>query len=128
MIQPIEIPTEIAAGDKSSPARQIPAVALCCDAWEAAFLAVRAKGKDEYWARRAAEQAYRDAMPPLSGYQSICDFITCAAYGIVMGAIDDANGSKLLYAAQIALSTLRTQPKLPPAPAPHKARAHRAKP
>ena len=113
MIHAIQIPADISAGDKSSPARQIAAVALCCDAWESTFQAAYSQDKNEYSARKAAVQAYRNAMPPLYGYQSICDFIACAAHAMVIGAIGDASGSKLLYAAQIALNTLRSQPKAP---------------
>ena len=113
MIQAIQIPAEFSAGDKSSPARQIPAVSHCCEAWETAFQASYPHDKNPYKASREAAQAYRNAMPPLFGYQNICDFIACAAYGLVIGAIEDATGSKLLYAAQIAFGTLRTQPKSP---------------
>jgi hypothetical protein len=52
-------------------------------------------------------------MPPLSGYQSICDFIACVAHGMVIGAIGDTNGARLLHAAQVALTALRNQPKAP---------------
>ena len=63
--------------------------------------------------------AYRLAMPPLSGYQNICDFIACAGYGMLLGAIKESNGAKLLYAAQVALATVpresktRTRTELP---------------
>jgi hypothetical protein len=50
-------------------------------------------------------------MPPLSGYRNICDFIACAAYGMLLGAIKDENGTKLLYAAQVALATLPRESK-----------------
>jgi hypothetical protein len=113
MIHAIEIPAQYSAGDKSSPARQIPAVALCCEAWETAFQVSYSHKKVEYTARMDAAQAYRNAMPPLFGYQNICDFIACAAHGVAIGAIEDATGSKLLYAAQIAFGTLRSQPKPP---------------
>ena len=65
-------------------------------------------------------------MPPLSGYQNICDFIACAGYGILLGAIKDENGTKLLYAAQVALATVpresktqtRTEPRASSQPTP----------
>ncbi len=113
MIHAIRIPAEYSAGDKSSPARQIPAVAHCCEAWETAFQASYSHDKNQFNAHDEAAQAYRNAMPPLFGYQNICDFIACAAHGLVIGAIEDATGSKLLYAAQIAFGTLRNQPKPP---------------
>ena len=111
MSQAIQIPAEYSAGDKSSPARQIPAVAHCCEAWETAFQASYPHDKNPYKASREAAQAYRNAMPPLFGYQNICDFIACATHGLAIGAIKDASASKLLYASQIAFGTLRIQPK-----------------
>jgi len=101
----------MAAGDKSSPARQIPAVANCCDSWEAAFLASYSQDKNEFRARDRANRAYRNAIPPLANYESICDFIACVAHGIVIQAIDEAIGSRLLYAAQISVGALRNPPK-----------------
>jgi hypothetical protein len=50
-------------------------------------------------------------MPPLSGYRNICDFIACAAYGTLLGAIKDENGSEFLYAAQVALATVPRESK-----------------
>jgi hypothetical protein len=55
--------------------------------------------------------ALRLAMPPLSGYQNICDFITCAGYGMLLGAIKHKNAGKLLYAAQVALAAVPREPK-----------------
>ncbi len=111
MIQAIQIPVDFSAGDKSSPARQLPAVAFCCDAWEAAFLASYSRDKKEHFARRRAKRAYLNALPPLCGYQCISDFIACVAYGMAIEAIDDASGTRLLHAAQVALATLRKRPK-----------------
>jgi hypothetical protein len=111
MAHPYQIHSDYSAGDKSSPARQLPAVAICCDAWEAAFHESYSRDKQEYFARTHANTAYRNSMPPLSGYQSICDFIACVAHGMAIEAIPDANGAKLLYAAQVALTTIRSQPK-----------------
>jgi hypothetical protein len=114
MSKTIPNPAEICAGDKSSPARKIPAVALCCDAWDTAFQVSYARDKMEHFARKSSNKAYRDAMPPLSGYQSICDFIACVAHGLAIGAIEDATASRLLYAARAAHSILRNQPKTKP--------------
>jgi hypothetical protein len=111
MIHAIQIPADYSAGDKSSPARQIPAVAFCCDAWEAAFFAASARDMKDYRARGPANKAYRNALPPLCGYQGISDFIACVAYGMAIEAIEDASGDRLLHAAQVALATLRKQPK-----------------
>jgi hypothetical protein len=44
-------------------------------------------------------------MPSLTGEQNIRDFIACVAHGILLQAIEEKNGGKLLYAAQIAYSS-----------------------
>lgn len=50
-------------------------------------------------------------MPPLSGQQNIQDFIACVAQGMLLGAILVADGSRFLYAAQIAAAASRPQPQ-----------------
>jgi Na+/glutamate symporter len=86
------------------------AVARCLNEWERVYKAEKAKRKDDYDATEEAEKAYRDAMPPLSGYENIRDFIACVAHAMIVGAIADNQASKLLYAAQVALSAVRCQP------------------
>jgi|CZKF01.1.fsa_nt_gi hypothetical protein len=90
-----------------------PAVACCMSASEHAYNAEFAKCEDEDDASEAAEKAYRDAIPPLSGYENIRDFIACTANAMLVGAITDNQGTKLLYAAQVALTTVRRQPAAP---------------
>jgi hypothetical protein len=41
-------------------------------------------------------------MPPLTGSRNVRNFIACTAYGILLGAIDHKEASKLLDAAQVA--------------------------
>jgi len=71
-------------------------------------------------AERCAGKAFRLAMPPLSGYRNICDFIACAGYGMIMGAIKNESGTKLLYSARVALATepreSKTQTRTSPVP------------
>lgn len=86
------------------------AVARCMGAWAGAYKAERAKHKSNFEASEVAEKAYRDTMPTLSGYENIRDFIACIANAMLIGAIADNKGTKLLYAAQIALTTVRRQP------------------
>jgi hypothetical protein len=90
-----------------------PAVARCLNAWENAYHAEFAKCEDECDAAEAAEKAYRDAMPPLSGYNNIRDFIACVVNAMLIGVIADNQGTKLLYGAQVALTTDRRQPAVP---------------
>jgi hypothetical protein len=60
-----------------------------------------------------AGPAYCEAMPPLSGYENIRDFIACAAHGILIDAIPEKRANQLLYAAQVALASLNYEPKAP---------------
>jgi hypothetical protein len=99
------------SNENPSPALKNAAVAHCCDAWERTFQTKRAEGQSGFDAGWEANNSYRKAMPPLSGYRSICDFIACVTYGILIEAIPTENSSKLLYAAQVALSSIRSQPK-----------------
>jgi hypothetical protein len=53
-----------------------------------------------------AGRAFRQLMPPLSGHENIRNFIACAAQGILMDVISGSDGARLLYAAQVAHSTM----------------------
>ncbi len=53
-------------------------------------------------ALRNAGNFYREVMPPLSGGEKIRNFIACVAHGIVLKVFVDNEGSKLIYAAQVA--------------------------
>ena len=86
-----------------------PAVARCVCAWIRANKAERAKGKDKYDAKRAANRAYLDALPPLSGDENISDFIACVTQAMIADIILESSGTKLLYAAQVAHTTTRRQ-------------------
>ena len=92
--------------EASCPALQNPTIAHCAEVWERVYKLVFAKTKNEYIAEIEAGKAFRQSMPPLFGYQNICDFIACAGYGMLIGAIKDESGTKLLYAAQVALTTI----------------------
>jgi len=88
------------------PALKNTSVALCAEVWEKIFRATLERNKNVYTAKRCADAAYRTAMPPLSGFQEIRDFIACVGYGMLLGAIKAENGTKLVYAAQVALAAL----------------------
>lgn len=95
----------------AGPALQNPAVARCVEAWAAAYKMHRKrKIRDKWPAEKAACQAYRHALPPLIGYQNICDFIACTGYGILIGVMEE-EATKLLYAAQVALGTIAPEAK-----------------
>jgi hypothetical protein len=87
----------------------------CCDAWRRAFKASTedrdGDSLDKIFAAQDAGEAYCNAMPLLFGYDNIRDFIACTAHGILIGAIPAQKSGPLLYAAQVALSTLNYGPK-----------------
>lgn len=91
------------------------AVRRCCAAWKRAYEAYL-RGTDRsnrtrIFAAHEAGPAYCRAMPPLAGYENIRDFIACAAHGILINAIPEKRANQLLYAAQIALTSLHCDPK-----------------
>ena len=97
----------------SNPALENPAVARCCKAWKRVF---RAEWEEnEYCAPQKAAEAYRAALPPLTSRENCRDFIACVAQGMLLGAIAEKDGGKLLYAAQTALSAAGNPEKLPKA-------------
>jgi len=108
-----EHPTSVTADavDKSNPSFANPAVAHCCKAWKKAFRASVDAGKSELTASFQAGEAYRAAMPPLSTRDSCRDFIACVAQGILLGAVSEKDGGKLLYAAQVALAAANSDQK-----------------
>jgi len=110
--------------DLGQPART-PAVQRCCEARDRFIRQSRQKNRDSYKTSEAAAEAYCPAMPDLSGFENIRDFVACTSYGIVSGLIDAIEGSKFLYAAQIASGILRHEIKdqkrpaaCPPTPLP----------
>jgi hypothetical protein len=107
MTQASQIP---ALQDISSPIAAPPAVALCIQIFTKVFDEEMEKCNHRGIARYNAAKAYRNAMPLLFGYESIRDFIACTAPGLLIGAIEGSQSSKLLYAAQVALATVRRQP------------------
>ena len=110
-----------------------PAVARCDLAWERIYDLVSTSSNDpndapsepnedqeeegdnddDFFARQRAALAFRLAMPPLSGYQNIQDFIACVTYARLQKIIDREDASELLHAAQVALSAIRAQPRQP---------------
>lgn len=94
--------------DDSAPASDNPAVARCCHAYTRALKASTERGKGRYDSAENAGTAYRNAMPSLSGHQNIRDFIACTAHSMLLGAITGPDGARLLYAAQVAHTALRS--------------------
>jgi hypothetical protein len=89
-------------GEESTPVSSNPVVTRCCDAGTRAYRSVFAKKNNAFDASAAASEAFRLAMPPLTGTENIRDFIACVAHGMIIGAIRSGDGARLLYAAQVA--------------------------
>ena len=91
------------------------AIKHCMAAWRRSFNAYMENSgggsMDRVVAAHEAGKAYRNAMPLLSSYEGIRDFIACTAHGILIGAILPQQSGHILYAAQVALSTLQCDPK-----------------
>jgi len=92
---------------QNAPAHANPAVARCCAAWNHAFQQARAQGKGELFSSMDAGQIYRQNLPALDSIEAVRDFIACVAQGMLLGAIAGADGARLLYAAQVANTSLR---------------------
>jgi hypothetical protein len=98
------------------------AVARCHTEWKAIYDAILREFSDrmddlatsvtvKLRARKEAKTAYYNAMPPLSSRENIQGYIACVAHGVLVGAISESACSKLLYAAQVAISALPREPK-----------------
>jgi hypothetical protein len=95
----------------SIPAAANPAVVRCCQAYAHALKTATQQGKSRYSASSDAEKAYREAMPPLSGPSNIRDFVACVTHAMLIKAINGSEGTRLLYAAQVAHNIRLTHPK-----------------
>ncbi|MGA2048048.1 MAG: hypothetical protein ABSG96_10150 [Terracidiphilus sp.] len=106
VIDPASLQTQ---AEELFPALKNPAVAHCCDVWERVHAGGLKKKNGGALALYDANSAFQHAIPPLVGYENICDFIACVGYGMLTGKILEASGTRLLYAAQVALSTVAPQ-------------------
>jgi hypothetical protein len=79
-----------------------PAVARCCQAWNRVYRANRKAGTNPISTSLRANEAYRNAMPPLSSPRNICDFVACVAYALVVRAMCQEQATSLLHAAGVA--------------------------
>jgi hypothetical protein len=78
----------------------------CKDRWTTAYTVAQNKGLSAQKAMRMASVAYKLAMPKMDTKPGIRAAIACIAQGIQLEVFDGRDGSQLLYAAQVALSTL----------------------
>ncbi len=133
---PTEPATELAVIEATPSPQQEPqpnpkasraAIKRCMAAWKRVYNE-NLKYADPTRAEKAlaalyASPAYCEAMPPLSGYENIRDFIACAAHGILINAIPEKAGepTPLRRTDCARLPQLRTQSakiRLTPTPLP----------
>jgi len=93
----------------SAPTSASAAVQRCCAAYNHTLAAELPNGR--FAATTRASEAYRKAMPFLSNYSNIRDFIACVTHGMLIEAIPDDRGARFLYAAQVALGAFYREPK-----------------
>ena len=89
----------------------VPAIARCSEAWRRVYTTKLAKRVNKFEAAHAAAEAYRQTMPPLVAYSNIRDFIACVGNAMLLRIIVEPDSTRLLYAAQVALSSARLMPK-----------------
>jgi hypothetical protein len=82
------------------------AVDVCVDQWEKTTTEQRKKGVQLAEAVKAGKAAFCFHLPKLSSRDEVSEFIACVAYGMANGIIPGQEGTRLLYAAQVAHSTL----------------------
>lgn len=66
---------------------------------------------DTLFAREQASLSFRDAMPPLAGFDNIRDFIACTTYAMLKRIFAKDECQQLFGAAKIAMALLRAQAK-----------------
>lgn len=99
---------------KQQCAYEIPAVQRCLRAWQDAYdkkIKNLARGEDEFEAKCAGRQAYLCALPPLSGYENIRDYIASVMHALVIHVADPDDVEHYLAGAKVAFSVLRQKPK-----------------
>jgi hypothetical protein len=82
------------------------AVDVCCEMYLSMKQQSIKEGKKPEAAAKAGALAYCSSLPKLTNRDNVRDFIACVAHGMAMGVIPGADGTRLLYAAQIANTAL----------------------
>ena len=96
----------------SIPLLRNPAVKRCSKARLRALKESRKQKLDFMHTAMNLEVAYHGALPEIVDQQSISDFVACVTYGMVLGAVDNIDGPKLLYAARIATNLMPKEYKI----------------
>ncbi|HEY3706146.1 MAG TPA: hypothetical protein VGL22_13875 [Terracidiphilus sp.] len=86
-----------------------PSVRRCCAAYQKAVTAHG--GSKNPGARDAGAEAYRLALPDLTGRASTADFIACIVKGMLIRVFWNDEGPRLIIAAKAALAALPPEPR-----------------
>ncbi len=95
---------------ENKPIPENAAVLRCVSAYEDAYRAAMAQRKGEGLASFQAAKAYCKAIPPLTGITNIRNYIACVAHGMLTDIVLSDQGSRLLYAAQVAYGAQKRRP------------------
>ena len=112
-ILPVVHASAFISPDPASPSTENPAVARCVNAYRHAFFVAQEQKQSTYEGHSYAQFAFRDSLPPLAGEDNIRDFIACVGQGILIHAIESSEGTRLLYAAQVAYQACHKPAKAP---------------
>jgi hypothetical protein len=109
-IAPRGLALEAAAGPpRDRTPRSTKAIDHCKAEWQNAYDLAQSKGLAPAKALRMASVACKLAMPKMDNLPAIRAAIACVAQGITLEVFDGRDGSQLLYAAQVAMSTLKAK-------------------
>ena len=90
---------------ETTPSNAHPSVERCMQAYTQAYNADYATRQTNFYAEKEGRKAYVKAMPSLVGRSNIREFIACVSNAMLLEVIPSTEGTKLLYAAQIAYNT-----------------------
>lgn len=94
----------------SYPVRNL-AVVICEQNYVECGEEAKKEGKPIEMVQLAAKLGYCSLLPPVSGANSIRDFIACVTHAMALGIIPAKEGTSLLYGAQVAHMALTKRPK-----------------
>jgi len=100
-----------AVPSEPTPSTTAASVARCVAAFRAEYAEQRDSGQGHWECLSAAKIAYRKALPCAETLAGIRAFIACVAQGINFEVYGQSDSTRLLYAAQVALSAYKRSPE-----------------
>ena len=87
------------------------AVDICMHFYAKTFQEALDEGKSINFSEKQAKRVYSMLMPKLSGANNIREFIACVANAMSLDIFPGQEGTRLLFAAQVAHTALTKRPK-----------------